>query len=364
MRYGLQASSVQPHAGFGLSLSERTLASALRDAGYTTAIAGKWHLGHARPELLPQRRGFDHQYGHYNDQIGYFDRMRSGGYDWHRDGETLREPGYATTLLGHEAARRIREHAAHDADTPLFLYVAFLAAHTPLEAPDAYLARYPDLSPPLRRTFAAMVTAMDDAVAEIVAALDETGLRDDTLLLFASDNGANEAFGGDNGPLRGGKYQVYEGGVRVPAFASWPGRLEGGRVYEAPIHVVDLYPTLIGLAGGSLEQPLPLDGVDVWASLADGAPPPRDEFLVNASPAQSALRSGRWKLVARHGRRAGPPTLELFDLVPIFASAVGTHSVTVTDEKSGKEKSENRSVAPFSRPLTLQVERPEETAGR
>lgn len=317
MRYGLQASSVQPHATFGLPLSERTLARALHDAGYRTAILGKWHLGHARAELLPQNRGFDVQYGHYNDQIGYFDHLRNGGLDWHRNGETLREEGYATTLVGREAVRLIR---GHDASTPLFLYVPFLAAHTPMEAPPGSTARYAAMEPPLRRTFAAMVTAMDDAIGEIVAALDETGMRENTLLLFASDNGANEAFGGDNGPLRGGKYRVYEGGVRVPALASWPGVIEAGRVERDPIHVVDLFPTLLGLAGGTPPASPALDGLDVWPTLARGAPSPRDEFLVNATPSQSALRRGPWKLVVKHGRRrgrggaAGAPSVELFDL--------------------------------------------------
>ncbi|MGH0030363.1 MAG: arylsulfatase B [Myxococcota bacterium] len=314
IRYGLQASSVQPHATFGLDAAERTLPEALREAGYRTALVGKWHLGHARPELLPLARGFDHHYGHYNDQIGYFTHLRNGGLDWQRNGEVVREEGYATTLLGAEAARIVR---AHDPATPLFLQVAFLAAHTPLEVPPDYLAGYADVERRGRRTFAAMVTAMDDAVGEIAAALEEAGMADDTLLLFTSDNGANESFGGDNGPLRGGKYRVYEGGVRVPAFVRWPAALEGGRHYAHPLHVVDLYPTLVELAGGSLDQALPLDGVDVAPALTRDEPLPPRDLLVNASPAMAALRSGDWKLVVKHGprrRRGGEPTVELFDL--------------------------------------------------
>ena len=308
MRYGLQASSVQPHARFGLSLEERTLADALREAGYFTALVGKWHLGHASPALLPRQRGFDHHYGHYNDQIGYFGHTRNGGLDWHRNGEPLREEGYATHLVGAEAERLIR---AHDPSTPLFLQVAFLAAHTPLEAPPEAVAHYAHLPRPLRRTFAAMVSEMDTAIGGIVAALTERGMRRDTLVLFASDNGANEAFGGDNAPLRGGKYRVYEGGVRVPALLSWPGTLEAGRRYAHPLHVVDLYPTLLGLAGGSLEQPLPVDGLDAWSAIGRDAPLSRDSFLLNTSPSQSALRAGDWKLLVKH---RPSDAVELYDL--------------------------------------------------
>ena len=208
--------------------------------------------------------------------------------------------------MGREAVRLIR---SHDPATPLFLYVPFLAAHTPMEAPPGSEARYAALEPPLRRTFAAMVTAMDDAIGEIVAALDETGMRENTLLLFASDNGANEAFGGDNAPLRGGKYRVYEGGVRVPALASWPGVIEAGRVERGPIHVVDLFPTLLG-PGGRHARPVAGPG---WAGrVAD--PGPRRAVTArrvpgerHAEPVGAAPRSleagGEARPAARPGRR-------------------------------------------------------------
>jgi arylsulfatase A-like enzyme len=133
MRHGLQVGVVRPWAQYGLPLEERTLPQALREAGYTTAIFGKWHLGHFQPEYLPTRRGFDHQYGHYNGALEYFDHTRDSGFDWHRDDKVSRDEGYTTTLIGRETARFIREH---DGSKPFFAYVHFNAVHTPLQAPE------------------------------------------------------------------------------------------------------------------------------------------------------------------------------------------------------------------------------------
>jgi len=139
MRHGLQSGVIKPGAEFGLPLAERTLASALREAGYTTALCGKWHLGHHDRAYLPTARGFDHQYGLYNGSHDYFTHERDGGLDWHRDDRPLREEGYATHLIAREAARLIAEH---DPAGPFFLLVAFNAPHTPLQVPENYTAPY------------------------------------------------------------------------------------------------------------------------------------------------------------------------------------------------------------------------------
>src|SRR5205823_3781658 len=185
LRHGLQVGVVRPWAQYGLPLEERTLPEALRDAGYETAICGKWHLGHFRPEYLPTRRGFDHQYGHYNGALDYFTPVRDGGFDWHRDDTECRDEGYTTHLLAKEALRLIR---GRDKAKPLFLYVPFNAVHAPHQVPESYKAPYASLPEP-RRTYAGMVAAMDEAIGQIAAALDETGIRKDTLIVFASDNG-------------------------------------------------------------------------------------------------------------------------------------------------------------------------------
>ncbi|HTM52425.1 MAG TPA: arylsulfatase [Pirellulales bacterium] len=293
-RYGLQVGVVRPWAQYGLSLEERTLPQALHEAGYQTAITGKWHLGHYRPEYLPTRRGFDHQYGHYNGAIDYFTHIRDGGFDWHRDDRENHDPGYSTELIGTEAARLIR---ARDPKRPLFLYVPFNAVHAPHQVPERYTEPYAQFEGK-RRTYAGMVAAMDEAIGRISAALDSEKLTSNTLFIFSSDNGGPQpGVVTDNGPLRDGKATLYEGGVRVAAFATWPGKIESGKKIEAAMHMVDWYPTLLKLAGVKLDQPVPLDGRDIWPAITAGASSPHEEILLNATPAHGAIRVGDWKLV-------------------------------------------------------------------
>jgi arylsulfatase A-like enzyme len=315
IRTGLQAGVVRPWSRHGLPLEERTLAQALREAGYSTAITGKWHLGHFEPAYLPTRRGFDHQYGHYNGAIDYFTHTRDGGYDWHRDDKVLHEEGYSTQLIAREASRLIGEH---DLARPLFLYVPFNAPHAPPQAPADYLKRYEHIPDKNRQSFAAKVACLDDAIGQITAALEKRGMTKDTLLIFSSDNGGPLVQGADNGSMRGAKAGLYEGGVRVPAWAVWAGQLEAGAVSNEPLHMVDWYPTLLKLAGASLQQKLPLDGKDIWPTLTEGKPSPHEELLLNVEPDRGAMRRGPWKLIA-HGafplaRNAKPNRVELFHL--------------------------------------------------
>jgi len=293
-------SVVHPNEPWGLPLRERTLAQALRDAGYETAIVGKWHLGEHQPGYRPTQRGFDHQYGLWFGMIDYFTHMRGQQLDWHRDDQPCHDEGYSTHLIAREACRIIREKSP---DKPLFLYLPFNAVHGPHQVPDQYLKPYENLKG-VRRIYAGMVAAMDEAVGQVVAALKEKGILDNTLIIFSSDNGGpNPGKVTDNGPLRGGKGSIYEGGVRVCAFATWPGRIPGGRVIDEPLHAVDWYPTLLNLAGGSLEQKLPLDGRDIWPVLTQGAKSPHDVLLLSGTrPGEVALRMGDWKLV-RHGKQ-------------------------------------------------------------
>lgn len=296
-RYGFQTGVVRPWAQYGLPLEERTLPQALKEAGYETAISGKWHLGFFEPEYLPTRRGFDHQYGHYNGAIDYFTHVRDGGFDWHRNDKVNRDEGYSTELIGKEAATRIRER---DKAKPLFLYVPFNGVHSPHQVPDRYLALYPQLDGN-KKLYAAMITALDDAVGEIVKALDDEKLTN-TLIVFSSDNGGpNPGKLSDNGELRAGKGTVYEGGVRVAAFATWPGKIAAGSTIKTPIHIADWYPTLLGISGASRDQKLPVDGSDILAAL-EGKEIANREIVINVSPNAGAIRSGDWKLVVKHGR--------------------------------------------------------------
>ena len=294
MRYGLQVGVIRPWENRGLPLEERMLPQALKDAGYTTAIVGKWHLGCFQRAYLPTSRGFEHQYGHYSGAIDYFKHDRDGGFDWHRDDRVCRDEGYSTHLVAREAERLIREQPA---DKPFFLYVPFNAVHAPHQVPEKYCEPYSGLREP-RRTYAGMVAAMDEAIGAILAALETRGLRTNTLIFFSSDNGGpNPGRVTSNGPLRAGKGTVYEGGTRVCACVAWQGRIKPGSSIAQPLHMVDWYPTLLRLAGASLEQKLPLDGRDMLPVLTQGKPSPHEEILLNTSPRAGALRVGDWKLV-------------------------------------------------------------------
>ena len=282
---------VRPHATWGLPLTERTLANALHDAGYATAITGKWHLGEFEPAYLPMARGFDHHYGHYFGMLDYFTHLRGQDLDWYRDGQQIKEEGYTTHLIAREACRIITEK---DKAKPLFLYVPFNGVHSPHEVPDEYLKPYGALKG-ARQKLAGMLSAVDEAIGQIVAALEATGQRENTLIIFSTDNGGPPP--GNNAPLRAFKGSIYEGGVRGCAFANWPGRIPAGKRSKEPMHTVDWYPTLVKLAGGSLEQKTALDGKDVWPMLTQGAASPHDAILCVQSPKVAALRMGDWKLV-------------------------------------------------------------------
>ncbi|HEX3868958.1 MAG TPA: sulfatase-like hydrolase/transferase [Pirellulales bacterium] len=289
---------VRPHAAWGLPLEERTLANALKEAGYSTAITGKWHLGEFEPAYRPLARGFDHQYGHYFGAIDYFTHERDGDLDWYREGKQLEEEGYSTHLVTKEACRLI---ASHEKTKPLFLYVPYNGIHSPFQVPDRYLEPYSGLTGN-RRTLAGMLAAVDEGIGQIVDALAKSDMRENTLIVFSADNGGPPP--GDNTPLRGFKGSIYEGGVRGCAFANWPAHIPAGARIKEPMHVIDWYPTLIKLAGGSLEQKLPLDGRDVWPMLTAGAPSPHEAILCVQSPVRAALRQGDWKLLVMAGDAA------------------------------------------------------------
>jgi len=320
-RYGLQTAVIPSVSAYGLDTGEWLLPQCLKEAGYATAIIGKWHLGHADKTLWPRQRGFDYQYGAMIGELDYFTHDEHGVLDWFRDNEPVREEGYTTTLLGQDAARFIERQ---DPAKPFYLYLAFNAPHTPYQAPKEYVDRYAAIADPTRRTYAGMVSCLDDEIGRVVAALEKKGLRNDTLILFHSDNGGtrNPLFAGvmadmskitlpcDNGPYRDGKASLYEGGTRVCALASWPGHVRPGTV-DGLIHAVDLYPTLAALAGASTAKCKPLDGLDVWPTLSADQPSPRREIVYNIEPFRGAVRQGDWKLV---WRTQLPTSVELYDL--------------------------------------------------
>ncbi len=213
--------------GFGIPVDETTLAERLKGLGYTTGMFGKWHVGY-QPELQPTRRGFDEFYGFlsgacdYNADGGRSDRILRGT-------EVVEEAEYLTDALGREAVAFIQRHQQH----PFFLYLPFNAVHAPLQAIDKYLQRFPDVGDEKRRTFAAMMAALDDNVGRVLSTLRQLNLEQDTLVFFLSDNGGpTERTTSGNGPLRGFKGQIWEGGVRIPFLMQWPGRIPAGQPHD------------------------------------------------------------------------------------------------------------------------------------
>jgi arylsulfatase A-like enzyme len=239
--------------------------------------------------------------------------------DWFRDNTPLDEEGYDNQLFGQEAERVIQNH---DGTGPLFLYLAFTAPHSPYQAPDDYVARFAHVEDEQRRLYSAMVSVMDDEIGRVVAALEAKGIREDTLIIFHSDNGGvrSAMFAGEskvtgelpakNGPFRDGKGTLYEGGTRVCGLVNWPGRVKTG-VVAGPVHVVDMLPTIAGLVGADLDKSKPLDGMDVWAALSAGAATPRTEVVYNVDFTGGGVRLGNNKLV---WTAALPQRVELFDL--------------------------------------------------
>jgi arylsulfatase A-like enzyme len=320
-RYGLQTIVIPTAAGYGLDTNEWLMPQCLKEAGYQTAIIGKWHLGHADKKYWPRQRGFDYQYGAMIGELDYFTHDEHGVLDWFRDNKPVREKGYTTTLLGDDAVRYIN---SQDPGKPFYLYLTFNAPHTPYQAPKDYIAKYGSIQDPTRRTYAAMVDCLDENIGKVVAALDKKGLRNNTLILFHSDNGGtrNKMFTGqmadvskltlpcDNGPYRDGKGTLFEGGCRVCALANWPGHIKPQTVNEI-IHAVDVYPTFAALAGASTAKCKPLDGMNVWDTIAEGKPSPRTEVIYNVEPFRGGVRQGDWKLI---WRTLLPSSVDLYNL--------------------------------------------------
>lgn len=320
LRYGLQTLVIPSGMSYGLSTEERLLPQALKEAGYRTVMVGKWHLGHANQKYWPKQRGFDYFYGAVLGEIDYFTHSAHGVRDWYRNNEPVNEQGYVTRLLGNDAVARIMEH---DPNTSLFMYLAFTAPHTPFQAPPEDIAKNKHIKDPTRRTYAAMISVMDEEIGRVLAALEQKGMRENTLVLFMSDNGgttlaalAGEAdvsklkLPADNSPYRGGKGMLYEGGTRVTALANWPGQIEPGVVNEV-VHVVDMFPTLAGLAGADTGTGKPLDGMDAWPVISRGRPSARSEVVYNVEPFRAGIRQGDWKLV---WRTPLPSALELYNI--------------------------------------------------
>ena len=334
---------IPPASPYGLPLNETTMAEKFKEAGYATAMSGKWHLGFYKWQMTPTFRGFDSFKGFYSGGEDYFTHVNAGAYDFRRDrrpncGKGCSEINwedeglYSTTVFTKEAERVVY---THNTSKPLFLYLAFQGVHAPAEVPASYVKPYEStIKDPKRRQFAGMLSCVDEGIANVTKALDARGMLNTTLIVFTSDNGGpvlgGDAVGSRNWPLRGGKHSVWEGGVRAVAFVTGFGIQPSvvGRSYDNLMHGVDWLPTMSAVAGYPLTGTLPLDGVSQWDSIHQGGTAVRTDIVLGNStnlcswkvgdprrkryendenisksltPCGFSIRDGHWKLFQGYG---------------------------------------------------------------
>ncbi len=318
---GVRAILAGHRTASGLPRQVPTIASALRDLGYRTAMCGKWHLGLAAGSR-PHDHGFDQWFGFMAGCIDYYSHIFYwGGHDplhdlWENGREVYANGRYFTEMVAERAVAYVRDAARRS--EPFFLYVPFNAPHYPLHAPAEYVDRFRDL-PPDRRIMAAMLSAVDDAVGRIVAELQRQGVLEDTCIFFQSDNGPSREtrnwldgrrdpyYGGTAGGLKGHKFSLYEGGIRVPGILSWPARIPAGQVLHGAGAAMDIFPTFLAAAGDDPSRG-EVDGADLLPWVVQGGPPPHaDQCVFWEMGQQTAVRRGRWKLVLNGQLVEGAP---------------------------------------------------------
>ena len=308
-----------PGNGTPLPPSEITLANALKSAGYTTGLTGKWHLG-STPDTVPNAHGFDYFYGFHEGCVDYFSHRYYWGepkvanfHDLWRNRDEIFEDGeYLTERIGQEACGFLNRTPL---DKPFFLYVALNAVHYPMHAPMKYVNRFPDL-PRERQMYAAMLSAADDAIGAILATLDRTDRRKNTLIFVLGDNGATTerraglnnqpATAGKNTPFRGFKFSTFDGGMHVPSLVNWPGHIPSGETNHQILMTADIFPTVCRLAGVPLPSDRTIDGRDIWPVLTARASSPHEYVAWSEGP-QLAIRHGKWKLVVNGVTHDGTP---------------------------------------------------------
>jgi len=326
IRLGVAYGVILPWDNIGVHPDEHFMPQSFQGAGYQTAMVGKWHLGHAQMTYHPNNRGFDHFYGHLHTEVGFYPPFANqGGKDFQLNGVSIDDDGYETYLLADEVSRYIRER---DKNRPFFMYMPFIAPHTPLDAPQELQDKYKDidtdlpparsrqtddtrriatmmLQPSARPMYAAVVDAMDQAIGQVLQTLEEEGIADNTIVLFFSDNGgAAYSYGGaNNAPLRGGKGETFEGGIRVVSLLRWPAMLDSGQQFDQIMSVMDVFPTLAAAAGIEAGNTFKLDGRNMWPAIVRGETVPLEKPLMFASeiPIYGSFKftafDENWKLV-------------------------------------------------------------------
>ncbi len=301
--------TAKSHRHIGLALEEITFAETLKEAGYATAIFGKWHVGYQK-KFNPVHQGFDQFRGYVSGNVDYFSHIdQTGVYDWWEGDKLIEEEGYVTHLITKHAVDFIRKNK----NRRFCLYLAHEAVHSPYQGPNdkgerkvGVVKRIPGSRTDVKAAYREMMEELDKSVGAVVAELEKQQLAKKTLVWFFSDNGANPR--GSNGDFRGFKGSLWEGGHRVPGIAYWPGTIQPGETNATTI-TLDVFPTLLKLAGVESPAGLKFDGMNLSPLLLDGAPlPARNLFWGTAK--QRAMRDGEWKMVTT----ANGGKVELFNL--------------------------------------------------
>ena len=298
----------------GLRRGETTYVSRLRDAGYQTALVGKWHLGHGDREFWPTQHGFDSFYGHTGGCVDFFTLRYGNLPDWYRGEEIEETPGYATDVITNEAIQVLRR--SRKTKKPLYLHLAYNAPHfgkgwneqkdtteNVMQPKPADLKSVDSIRDPLRRSFAAKVVGMDQSIGQLMKEIDDLGMRNETLVIFMTDHGGDPKYGGSNEPLRGDKATLFEGGLRVPCLIRWPKHVKAGSVSNSVACAIDWFPTFDKILG--LTSPSNLDGISILPVLRGKLGVPDRELLWKTGAHQllerkswRAVRKGKWKLVS------------------------------------------------------------------
>ena len=281
--------------GYGLPLEEKTIPERLKTAGYVTGMVGKWHLGY-EDGRIPNDHGFDEWFGFRGGSNGY--GIKHATPNLQRDGKPITQEGYLTETFADETCKFINKHA----DKPFFMYLAFNAVHTPLQASEKYLQRFADIQPQMRQKHAAMLSALDDAVGNVLKTLHDKNLDDNTIVVFMSDNGGPTLTNSSsNVPLRGYKGQMWEGGIRVPMMIRYPAKIEAGKVYDEPVISFDLAATFCKAANVAFD-PKEIDGVDLlpFVTGKDNGKP--HEQLTWRFGLQKAIRVNDYKMVVQRNQ--------------------------------------------------------------
>jgi arylsulfatase A-like enzyme len=299
-----------PNNGPALGPQHKTIASLLKPLGYATACTGKWHLG-STPETDPNAHGFDYYYGFHSGCVDYYShRYYWGGTNlvnyhdlWRNRTEIFEDGQYLTERIAAEAKQFIAQHKTN----PFFLYAPFNAPHYPMHAPEKYIKRFPSLDPE-RRTYAAMISALDDGVGEIMAAVKQAGVLENTMVVFIGDNGATVekragldqdfAKAGNNGSFRGFKFSLFDGGMHVPGILSWPGTIPARQQVREVVMSMDILPTICKAAGASLPEGYTVNGSDILPVATSQAKSPHPSIFW-AQGGQLATRRGPWKLILK-----------------------------------------------------------------